>query len=208
MLAELDCEPSGSLMEVMQMSFTHAALRWLAMALLVATTLFLGIKLMEGGDSRKRKEPSLEYMARARALAEAVDIAVKIAATRRDEFAADAIGFWRVHVKEKALAPEPPFANLESLGDLEDALFTYWNEAEGEHVDRFWQLVAEGGLPFQRRHVVREVLKRGHIRDDVERQHITDGLVILRQTGKISRQEADRLNSMLMQFEQRDAKRQ
>ena len=166
------------------MSFVQAALRWLGMALLVAAALFLGIKLMEKGGATKRKEPSAEYMARARTLAEAVDIAVKIAATRRDEFAADAIAFWRAHVKEKALAPEPPFANLESLADLEDALFTYWNEAEGEHVERFWQLVAKSGLPFQRTDVVREVLKRGHIRDDVERLHVTDGLVILRQTGK------------------------
>lgn len=190
------------------MPLVHAALRWLGMALLVAAALFLGIKFMEEGGATKREEPSAEYMARARALAEAVDIAVKVRGTLQDEFADDALLFWRVQVKEKALAPEPPFANLESLADLEDALFTYWNEANGEHVERFWQLVAERGLPFQRRDVVREVLKRGHIKDDVERQHVTDGLVILRQTGKISREEANRLSMMLKQFEEREAKRQ
>ena len=178
------------------------------MVLLVSASLFLVIKF-RGVGTAQRDEPAAEYMARARALAEAVDIAVKIAATRRDELAADdALGFWRVHVKQKALAPEPPFANLESLADLEDALFTYWNEAEGEHVERFWRLVAERGLPFKRRDVVREVLERGHIRDDVERQQVIDGLVILQQAGKISRQEADRLSLMLKQLEERDAKRQ
>jgi hypothetical protein len=179
----------------------------LALVLLAAAAVFLAITLAPV-MAAKSNEPAAEYMARARALAEAVDIAVKIGATRPDELSDDELGFWRVHVKMKALAPEPPFANLESLADLEDALFTYWNEAEGEHVDRFWRIVAERGLPFKRRDVVREVLKRGHIRDDVERQHVIDGLVILQQTGKISRQEADRLSSMLKQFEEREGKRQ
>jgi hypothetical protein len=126
--------------------------------LAVLAVVFIAIKL---GDVSgvERKEPSAEYMARARALAEAQ----QIRATLKDERQADTVAFERVWVKEKALAPDPPFANLESLAYLEDGFLTYWNEADGDHVDRFWRLVAESGLPFQRRDIVRDVLRRGRI---------------------------------------------
>jgi hypothetical protein len=189
------------------MSFADIALRALGVVLLVGAALFLVIKLEWAGAGR-RQAPSAEYMARARALAQAVDIAGAVRATVQGESQEDALAFERLLVKDKALTPEPPFASLESLAYLEDAFFTYWNEASGEHIERFWQLVAERGLPFQRRDVVREVLNRGRIKDDIEYQHVTDGVVILRQSGRISREEADRLSMMLKQFEESGGKRQ
>jgi hypothetical protein len=188
------------------MTFSGFMARWLVAVPLVAAAAFLAVMLAPV-QAQKSNEPTAEYMTRARALAEAVDIAVKIAVVRPGELTGDEIEFWRVHVKKKALAPEPPFANFESLAYLEETFFTYWNEAEGEHVERFWRLLAERGLPFRRRDVVREVLERGNIRDYLERQHVIDGLVILQQTGKISRQEADRLSLMLKQFDEREGKR-
>lgn len=140
-------------------------------------------------------------MARARAFAEAVDLGVALRATLTGPEWSD--GKHELWVKEQALAPEPPFANVRSLAYLEDDFFTYWNESSGEHVEQFWQRVAERGLPFQRKDTVRDVLTRGHIRTEVEYHTITDSLVVLQQTGKISAAEVDKLGEMLRQFENR-----
>jgi hypothetical protein len=109
--------------------------------------------------------------------------------------------------KRMALEPELPFANLRSLAYLEDAFFTYWNEASGPHVELFWQRVEALGLPFQRRDAVREVLRRGSINNAIEHQAITDALVIRQQIGTLSPAEAKRLSKMLGAFEARAAAR-
>ena len=154
----------------------------------------------------KPKGPSAKYLVRTRALAEAMDLAIGLyAASPAHE--RDSMVEFALERKKMVLAPEPPFANLRSLAYLEDEFLTYWNEASGEHVERFWQLVAERGLPFQRKDVVRTVLCRGRINSDSEYQTITDSLVIQQQIGTISRTEADRLSKMLGQFEQRSAAR-
>ena len=150
----------------------------------------------------KPKGPSAKYLARAHALAEAIDLAMELyAALPAHE--RDAMVNHAMDCKKRALGPEPPFATLRSLAYLEDAFLTYWNEASGEDVERFWQLATERRLPFQRKDVVREVLSRGHIHNDIEYQTITDSIVIQQQIGKISRAETDSLSKMLGQYEKR-----
>ena len=149
----------------------------------------------------KPKGPSAKYLARAHALAEAIDLSIGLYAAlpahERDSMMKASL----LERKRMVLAPEPPFANLRSLAYLEDEFLTYWNEASGEHIERFWQLVAERDLPFRRKDVVREALSRGRINNDIEYQTITDSIVIQQQIGKISRAEADKLSKMLGQFE-------
>lgn len=152
------------------------------------------------------KGPSAKYVARARALTEAMDLAVELYAALPAYERDSMVGFARER-KAMVLTPEPPFANLRSLAYLEDEFFTYWNEAGGEHVERFWQLVVERSLPFQRKDVVRTVLTRGRINSDSEYQTITDSLVIQQEIGTISPVEADRLSRMLGQFEKRSVAR-
>ena len=146
------------------------------------------------------KGPSAKYLARARALAEAIDLSIGLYAALP---AHERGSMMKASLERNrmVLAPEPPFANLRSLAYLEDEFLTYWNEASGEHIERFWQLVAERDLPFRRKDVVREALSRGRINNDIEYQTITDSIVIQQQIGKISRAEADRLSKMLGQFE-------
>ena len=146
------------------------------------------------------KKPSAKYLARAAAFAEAIDIGLAIAKSTPDREWADR---WIDLCRTPALNPEPAFATLKSLAYLEEAFFTSWNEASGEHVERFWQQVAERGLPFQRKDLVREVLSRGRIRTEMEYQTIVDAWVILQQIGKVSQAEADSLSKMMEQFEQR-----
>jgi hypothetical protein len=150
---------------------------------------------------------SAKYLARARAFAEAVDIAVALrSAPPWDDPNLVEQYLW---FKVRALPPypDPACANLQGLAQLEHIFFTEWNEGSGEYIERFWQLVAERGLPFERKDIVRAVLNRGRIRNEVEYQTITDSIVIQQQIGKISRKEADRLSVMLAQFEKRASQR-
>jgi hypothetical protein len=187
-----------------------------------------------------KRRPSAKYLARAVALAEAIDIAVEVqlrhAAALRAELEALSVSelyaafeaWTRINnqrkptkveedryylsmylwTKKSALEPEPPFANLGSLVYHEENVFTHWNEGVGLDVDRFWQLIAERGLPFERKDKIREVLDRGKIQNDVEYHAVTDAIVILRQTGKITDEEAQRLSDILAAFEKRGQRRQ
>lgn len=149
------------------------------------------------------KKPNAKYLARANAFAEAIDIGAAIAKTVPHVGSKD----WEGLFKTPALAPEPAFATLKSLAYLEDAFFTYWNEASGAHIERFWQQVAERGLPFQRKELVRDVLARGRIRSEMEYQTIVDSWLILQQLGRLSAAEAQCLSDMLAAFERRAMKR-
>jgi hypothetical protein len=151
---------------------------------------------------------SAKYLARAQAFAAAVDIAVELRSRPpwEDRGAVEHYNW----LKARAVPPyaDPACANLRGLAQLEDIFFTEWNEGSGEDVERFWQLVAERGLPFQRRDMVREVLARGRINSEMEYQTITDAIVIQQQLGQITPEEADKLGKLLGQFEQRAATRQ
>ncbi|MFL5227169.1 MAG: hypothetical protein ACJ8C7_02690 [Microvirga sp.] len=153
------------------------------------------------------KPKSAKYLARAQAFADAVDLAVEIRTTPpwEDRRAVEHYNW----LKARAVPPyaDPMCANLRGLTQLESIFFTEWNEGSGEDVERFWKRVAERGLPFQRRDIVREVLTRGRINSETEFQTITDGIVILQQMGHISAAEADKLGRMIEQFEQRARKR-
>jgi hypothetical protein len=151
---------------------------------------------------------SAKYLERAKAFAEAVDLALEIRATPQwqDQGLVEHY-HW---LKARAVPPyaDPACANLRGLAQLENIFFTEWNEDSGAHVERFWQRVAERGLPFQRRSMVREVLARGRINSEMEYQTITDAIVIERQMGRVSPAEADKLGRMLGQFERQAGKRQ
>lgn len=69
--------------------------------------------------------------------------------------------------------PEPAFRNLESLAYLEQATVQPWNESSGADADEFWRRVAELGLDYRRKDVIREVLKRKRIRDALARSSWT-----------------------------------
>src|SRR6185436_13750663 len=153
------------------------------------------------------KPKSAKYLARAQAFCEAVDLAVAIRSAPPYEDKRDVEHY--LWCKERAVPPykDPVIANLRGLAELEIIFFTSWNEGSGEDVERFWQLVAERGLPFERKDIVRATLNRGRINSEMEYQTITDSIVIQQQIGKISAAEADRLDKMLGQFGERANRR-
>jgi hypothetical protein len=132
---------------------------------------------------------SKKYLARANALAAAVDIAAVARPTGAEAF--------DTAMKQMALHPELGFESLESLAFLETAFFTYWYEGAEPHVDEFWKLVAQHGLPYKRRDPVRDIIRRGRIRSDVEYELVTDGIG----DERLSDSEKEQLGAMLEAYE-------
>jgi hypothetical protein len=52
--------------------------------------------------------------------------------------------------------PEPPFRNLRSLANLEQAVVQPWNEESSPDADAFWARSADAGLVYQRGKTLRE----------------------------------------------------
>lgn len=115
---------------------------------------------------RVMKPPSTKYLARAKALAAAVDVAAWARGGKA----------WQLELatKQLALHPDPGAARLSSLAHLETPFFTYWNEGTGRDVDAFWREIARRKLPFRRRDVVRESLVRGKISNRGDYETVID----------------------------------
>lgn len=152
------------------------------------------------------RRPSSQYMRRARAYADAVDLGIAVLDSHAGEVPDMQDGRVRqtwLEWQEMALNPAPQHATVRGLASLEEAYFTYWQEAQGAHVERFWSLVAERGLPFRRHDHVRNVLQRGRIQSRAEYDAVTDAIVIHQQLGIITAEEATDLGGMLGRFEAR-----
>lgn len=145
-------------------------------------------------------------MRRARAYAGAVDLGIVVLDSHAGEAPNMPDGRERqdwLEWHEMALNPAPQHAAVRGLASLEEAYFTYWQEAQGAHIERFWSLVAERGLPFQRCEHVRNVPQRGRIQSRAEYDAVTDAIVIHQQLGIITAEEATDLGGMLGRFEAR-----
>ncbi len=141
----------------------------------------------------KRAAPTKKYLERAKAFAEAIDLATAVRKAALGPKADLGMSRFEKKMKTKALEPEPAFAKLASLKYLEAAFFTYWNESPEPHVKTFWREVAKRGLPFHRRDWAKEALARGRITSQVEYEVVTDA------TGddRFSSAEKAKLDSML-----------
>jgi len=115
---------------------------------------------------RRASTPSSAYLARVRALAAAIDIAIAVGPRnlRRHHQAA----------RGSVLHPLPQYATVASLAQTESDFFVYWNEGSGPAHDRFWREVARQKLPFRRRDVVAEVLAKGRITNRGDYDIVTD----------------------------------
>lgn len=144
-------------------------------------------------DSRVVGKPtrrlSKKYLARANALAAAVDIAAAVHPTGAEAF--------EIAAKLMALHPELGFEGFESLAFLENDFFTYWNEGTEPHVDEFWKLVAQHGLQYKRSDPVRDIIRRGRICSDVEYEVAIDGI----DDERLSADEKEQLGAILEAFE-------
>lgn len=155
---------------------------------------------------------SADYAGRVRAFEEAVNLGIETyeaSKPARGE-ARVSVADYTKHARQlaqMARTAKGPMASMRSLASLEEAFFGYWSEAQGPHVERFWSAVAERGLPFKRHDVISEVLERGRIRTLGEYDHVTDGLVLLEEEGRITPAERKKLERMLAEYEGRHRER-
>jgi hypothetical protein len=156
----------------------------------------------------KKKGGGADYAGRVRAFEEAVNLGIETYGASkppRGEPRASVADYAK-HARQlaqMARTAKGPMASMRSLSSLEEAFFGYWNEAQGPHVEQFWAAIAERGLPFERHDVIREVLERGRIRTLGEYDHVTDGLVLLEEEGRITSAERKKLEQMLAEYEGR-----
>jgi hypothetical protein len=141
--------------------------------------------------------PSAKYVEKAGQLTRAIDIAARVLRDRPQDRHMVEFG-----EKLKELMRRPP-QTVAGLRYLESAFLTPWNESTGPHVDRFWELVAEAGLPFTRRNVLAEVLARGRINNAAEHEVVVDSLVGAEQEGTITPEQAARLRDLVGHYESR-----
>ena len=93
------------------------------------------------------------------------------------------------------------FANVVSLKyDISDALF-FFNEASNEAVEQFWKKSHEEKLPFRRENKLTKILKRKHIKDEIEYDFVIDVIIPYKQEGLISDEEVSLLNQYIADFE-------
>ena len=107
-----------------------------------------------------------------------------------------------------ALNPEPQFKKVASLKYLENDFLIYWNEADGEDIEKFWIELYKNGIDFERKDTIQAVLKRKRIKDIPEYDSVIDNIVVAEQIGRIDKSQVKELNQLIGEFEQRQTKKE
>lgn len=92
--------------------------------------------------------------------------------------------------------------SLASLRQLFRDVLTEWNEGVGGAVEEFWRRIAEGGIAVERKQdIVLDTLRRGRVLNDFHADALERHSEDLQLCGKISNDEALRLDAMLNEFD-------
>jgi hypothetical protein len=149
------------------------------------------------------------YQEKAEQLAKTIDIAEKVIVGSKslDEKTRTHFFNWGREIKNMALNPKPQFKKVASLKCLENDFLIYWNEAHGEDIEKFWTEVYKNRIDFERKDTIQAVLKRNKIKDIHEYDSVIDNIVVAEQIGRIDKIQVNKLNKMIGEFEQRQAKK-
>jgi hypothetical protein len=144
-----------------------------------------------------RRAPSVKFLARADAFLAAHEIADRTAETRQREVYAPLANH------DVELIAIGAVRTIAQLRYIEDAFFTYWNEAPPNETRAFWEEVGRAGLPYTRRNLLAEILERGRIPSRAHYDRAVDALMSAVQEGLITESDADRLGRMIDAYEKR-----
>lgn len=108
--------------------------------------------------------------------------------------------------KDNSLNPEPKFRNLKSLKYKIEAVFTCFQEGNGDYVEEFWKEIKVQNLPFKRENKLAKILKRKKINNIHELDFVIDVIVPYQQEGLINAEEVILLNKWIGEFENRKKK--
>ena len=147
------------------------------------------------------------YQEEAEKLAQAIDIAIdSFVNYPPQDFLPEHVDLAVSHLKESkdsALLPLPEYKNLKSLSYLKTDVLTFFQEASGPTVEEFWKKIKEVDLPFERVNLLEKTLKKKRIKDYHEYNYVIDTLVPFQQDGLITCEQAEKLNGMIAEFEER-----
>src|SRR5829696_5669155 len=127
------------------------------------------------------------YQERADRLAKTINIAetiLKSSDSHSDDMRSHMLQ-WGQQIRDMALNPEPQFKRVASIKYLENDFLTYWNEASGPDVERFWLTVGNSSIDFERKDILKAILKRRRIKDIHEYDYVVDSIVVAEQLEKI-----------------------
>lgn len=109
--------------------------------------------------------------------------------------------------KEKVINPEPKFRNFKSLNYLVNDTLVYFQESTGRTVEEFWKKIQSNQIDIKRENKIEKILKRGKIKNNIEYDTIIDLYNHYLESNIPSKEEIDRVNDMITQFENRRSKR-
>ncbi len=146
-----------------------------------------------------------DYDTEAKRLILAIDIAIdsfeKFPPPELDEAQLN----WVIHVyrfrRDLVEHPEPQFRALDSLNYMIHDVLTYFQEAKGNIVEYFWHEIEANGLQYVREDLMRKILERGHLINDIEWNYAKDQIVEAAQMGRITDAESKQLGRMIYEFE-------
>jgi len=145
------------------------------------------------------------------AIIEATKIADEISHNREllitDEYSRQMMINYNRDTRELCKNLPQKYFNKTSIGIIVSDFLTYYNEGGGPDVDEFWRRVQEAGLPFERKDVLGNVLKRDRIRTRSEYDIVVDTAIPASQTGRITEEQCLRLLQLAEEYEQRASKR-
>lgn len=170
----------------------------------------LHTSLLAVGVHVKMNSKRQTYKERAERLVEAIDIAEKVIVNSKsfDEKTRIHLLKWGQEIKYMALNPEPQFKKVASLKYLENDFFIYWNEADGEDIEKFWIELYKNGIDFERKDTLQAVLIRKRINDIHEYNSVIDNIVVAEQIGRIDKNQVKELNQLIGEFEQRQTQKE
>ena len=99
--------------------------------------------------------------------------------------------------------PRKEHQNSKSLKSLESDFLYYWNEAQNDDTNKFWDEIQNSGLKFKRKDKLNEVFKRGKIKNEIEYNYIIDIMIVAFQLGKINEEQFKLLNKYVGEFEKK-----
>jgi hypothetical protein len=89
------------------------------------------------------------------------------------------------------------------LKQLVNEVLTPWQETDDADSKQFWHLVRQRGLPIEQKDYLAKILKRGRITNPTEYELVQDSIVIWQHDRRITAEQANNLNQMIADYEQK-----
>ena len=106
-------------------------------------------------------------------------------------------------IRDDTVNAGKPYRTIKNVQIGVNMILTYFQEASGETVAFFWKEIKRLGLGYKRKNMLVKILRRSHIKDDIEYDFVKDVIMSYLDEGLITDMEFKKLNDMIFTFEQK-----